>query len=243
MRRESIVESGMWLHPYSGILLSMGEQVNIIVTSALPQSQLSQRNAGVQRYAAAIGNAGAHPIVVPKGKKTAFALNLPEVRGIVFTGEGGADERALFQEAYFNNVPIVAIDRGLHLANLALGGSCTEAMGERPSKLRHIRIVPATMLAEMAARAPGTEVNAAYQQAIVKLAEQFVPSAFGDEGIVEAIESEEGHPGFFLGVRWHPETLPSEPLSQTIFRIFVTACKTGYKNPLLPSGQGVPAEQ
>ena len=68
-------------------------------------------------------------------------------------------------------------------------------------------------------------VNSNHHQAIDRLADQFLPSAWSRDGLIEALEwkEKENNP-FLLGVEWHPERM-TDPFSQQIAEVFITAVK------------------
>lgn len=243
---------------------TMSHRPRIVVTSALGQGERADSNLDLQRYLEALLYAGAEPVTVPKGNSTAQALGIENIRGVLFTGGGDIDaacyngdrnlcarvdvtrdygEIELFQQAYFNNVPILAICRGMQLANVALGGSLIEDIPtglhshvhvrhhsgvhgpERFTNMHGVRIRPDSELGRIVGKVT-LRVNSVHHQAIRRLSEHFVPSAESADGIIEAIESENGHPGFFIGVQWHLEAaFPIDKSSSAVFAEFVLTCR------------------
>ena len=49
-------------------------------------------------------------------------------------------------------------------------------------------------------------------------------TARAPDGVIEAIE-DPSHP-FCVGVQWHPERLPEDDLTRSIFRSFIEASRT-----------------
>jgi putative glutamine amidotransferase len=69
------------------------------------------------------------------------------------------------------------------------------------------------------------EVNSLHGQAIDRLAPGLRIEARAPDGTVEAVHIS-AHPGFALGVQWHPEWKVLEnPASTMIFRAFGDACR------------------
>jgi putative glutamine amidotransferase len=59
-----------------------------------------------------------------------------------------------------------------------------------------------------------------HHQGIKRLAEGLRPNAFAPDGLIEGLESPNGH--FLLGVQWHPEALAErDPVMRTLFSAFV----------------------
>ena len=65
-------------------------------------------------------------------------------------------------------------------------------------------------------------VNSAHHQAVDKLGNGLVSSAFFEDGIIEGIESKTN--GFCIGVQWHPEFLIDKN-DITIFKSFIKSSK------------------
>jgi gamma-glutamyl-gamma-aminobutyrate hydrolase PuuD len=66
-----------------------------------------------------------------------------------------------------------------------------------------------------------TLVNSFHHQAIDRLGDGLVSTAWAEDGTIEAIEDPER--GFLLGVQWHAELMTSRPEEQLLFRRFVEA--------------------
>lgn len=132
--------------------------------------------------------------------------------------------------------PIFAICRGIQICNTVLGGTLYQDIPTQiPSDIAHrqsesgekdthfVKIDTSSRLFEII----GEErimTNSFHHQAIKTLASRFVPTAWADDGIIEAAE-DPTHP-FFIAVQWHPEytATMTEP-SRRLFQSFVDACK------------------
>lgn len=115
-------------------------------------------------------------------------------------------------------LPVLGICAGLQLINIGLGGSLIQDIpSEKPEShvvhtsdngwnegfTRHaVRIEPRTILSTIYADSEVT-VPTSHHQAIKALGRGLRPTAYADDGIIEAIELE-GRP-FTIGVQWHPE--------------------------------------
>ena len=65
-------------------------------------------------------------------------------------------------------------------------------------------------------------VNSMHHQGINRVAEGLRPNAFAPDGLVEGLESPNGH--FLLGVQWHPEALAErDPVMRRLFAAFLEA--------------------
>ena len=136
-------------------------------------------------------------------------------------------------------VPMLAICRGVQVINVALGGSLYEDIAQQHEapggrSLRHrqtpdhardetthqIDVVAGSKLATLLGTT-SLAVNSLHHQAVRRVAADLIPVATARDGVVEALELQDGHP-FFVGVQWHPEELigRDEP-SRSLFRGFV----------------------
>lgn len=95
----------------------------------------------------------------------------------------------------------------MQLLNVALGGTLVQhleghaevvgAFGTHP-----VKPVPGTLYASLAPE--GVSVPTYHHQSVSRLGRDLVPSAYAEDGTVEALELPAG-PGWVLGVQWHPE--------------------------------------
>jgi len=131
-------------------------------------------------------------------------------------------------------VPLLAICRGVQVLNVAYG--CTliqDIPAQVPNALRHeqqairrsavshsIDVVEGSHLHEIVGGLR-TKVNTFHHQSVGIVAEGLTVTATAPDGIIEALEDPE-HP-FCVGVQWHPERRPDDPLTQALFRGVVEA--------------------
>jgi putative glutamine amidotransferase len=138
------------------------------------------------------------------------------------------------------SLPILGICRGTQVLNVALGGSLIQHIPEEmPGSAEHSVTVPPCAIAhevwisretllwnlmqEKIADADSCAVNSRHHQAIKRLAPGFSVSATAPDGVIEAIEIQEG--AFCLGVQWHPENFWRTGEFRPIFEGFIDACR------------------
>ena len=115
-------------------------------------------------------------------------------------------ELALIEAALSAGVPLLGICRGMQLLNVALGGTLVQHIdghAEVPGVFgRHpVKPVPGTVYGDLAPEE--TSVPTYHHQAVDRLGEGLLASAYAPDGTVEAVELP--GPPWVLGVQWHPE--------------------------------------
>lgn len=135
------------------------------------------------------------------------------------------------------SVPFLGICRGLQVINVALGGSLyTHISGQLPDAVEHcyypdwprdhiahtVQVVTGSRLHGIL-NLPNLEVNSLHHQGIRSLAPGLKASGLAPDGLIEAVELP-GHP-FGLAVQWHPESLPDDAATASIFTAFVQAAQ------------------
>ncbi len=150
-------------------------------------------------------------------------------------------ESVLARWAVRDGKPFLGLCRGLQVLNVALGGSLWQDLeAELPSALKHdyfptagwerdhlahdVTVRRDSRLGE-ALGAPAVPVNSMHHQAIRDLGFGLVPTAWSPDGLIEAIEHEQG---YAVGVQWHPEMFaPGSPSVGRLFAQFVDAASRG----------------
>ncbi|KDE97971.1 glutamine amidotransferase [Mycolicibacterium aromaticivorans JS19b1 = JCM 16368] len=121
-------------------------------------------------------------------------------------------ELALVAAALRRHLPVLGICRGAQVLNVALGGTLHQHLPDVVGHTRHqqgnavfttstIRTVAGSRLAGLIGES--TDAQCYHHQAIDRLGDGLMISAFDGEGVIEAVEA----PGddFVLAVQWHPE--------------------------------------
>jgi len=145
-------------------------------------------------------------------------------------------ETAMLRGALANELPVLAVCRGMQLTNVVLGGTLVQHLGDLPNAASLVGHAPGEFPvgAEFAlhevelssdcwlARATGSSrINGAsfHHQGIDRLAPGFRPVGHAPDGLLEAIEHERHR---IIGMQWHPEdTSADDPQQQGIYDAFV----------------------
>jgi anthranilate synthase component 2/putative glutamine amidotransferase len=130
-------------------------------------------------------------------------------------------EVAVLQAALDRDLPLLAICRGMQLLDVVLGGSLLQHLPDVPDTLPH-QLAPGLYAERKVRTAPGSaldaligptvSVNCHHHQALDRIAPGLTPSAWAEDGVVEAVEVADRR--FCLGVQWHPETSADRRLFQ-----------------------------
>jgi microsomal dipeptidase-like Zn-dependent dipeptidase/gamma-glutamyl-gamma-aminobutyrate hydrolase PuuD len=129
-------------------------------------------------------------------------------------------ELRLLKLALDKQLPILGICRGIQLINLGMGGSLYQDIysqrrkqcinhnqtGERSETSHYVELMPDTLLRSFFNK-DELAVNSFHHQAIKELAGGLKVCALSSDGIIEAVESDQGKA--ILGLQWHPECLVS----------------------------------
>jgi CTP synthase (UTP-ammonia lyase) len=119
---------------------------------------------------------------------------------------------ALVRAAIDAGLPFLGIGRGMHVLNVARGGSLVQHLpdtvgteGHKPDRVRlgvhDIRLAASSQLGRLLGAA--AQVPGAHHQGIDRIGNGLLAVAWADDQVVEAMELQ-GF-GFGIGVQWHPE--------------------------------------
>ena len=151
----------------------------------------------------------------------------PRVAGVDPVRDGS--EEALLAAALAVDLPVLAICRGLQVLNVARGGTLHQHLPEvvghdghrvAPSVFGEVKVTTAPGSSAAAIFGAGATVLCSHHQSIDRLGTGLTPTAFADDGVIEAVELPE--PSFVLAVQWHPE----EGGDQRPFAALVEAART-----------------
>ncbi|MDO5689758.1 MAG: gamma-glutamyl-gamma-aminobutyrate hydrolase family protein [Tissierellia bacterium] len=140
-------------------------------------------------------------------------------------------ETKIIRGAYQKKLPLLAVCRGMQLANVVFGGSLYQDIySQREGLLVHsprdkgfevnyhtIEIEKGTFLHELYGET--TVVNSFHHQAIKDLGEGFCVVARSKDGIIEAVGRTDDWP--YMGVQFHPEFMKHNDRFIEIFRRLV----------------------
>lgn len=181
-------------------------------------------------YARAVEKTGGAPVVLPPLGAGGIDDYLRGLDGLILAGGVELDpatygeqrddrvdepqphrdffELALCRAAVEADLPILAIDRGMHVLNVARGGTLIRWLPDVVKHDRHGAGAPHVLQVSVSSRlgkviGDRVEIAFTHNQAINRLGTGVLAVAWADDQIVEGIELQ-GH-RFAVGVQWHPE--------------------------------------
>jgi len=216
-------------------------------------------------YVEAVCRAGGAVVVIPPSAEVEALRSVYGVLAGLLLAGGGDVEPALYRRpptaelvavdperdraellltrwAVEDDLPLLAICRGVQVLNVALGGTLIQDIpAEIPGALVHspqtkpprdrpqhvVTLAAGSRLAAILGQGrplARLEVNSFHHQAAGEVAPALRAVAWAPDSVVEGLE----HPdrSFVLGVQWHPEEMvASEAAQQALFRAYVEACK------------------
>jgi putative glutamine amidotransferase len=125
-----------------------------------------------------------------------------------------AAELELLDAAMAAGLPVLGVCRGMQLLNVARGGTLCQHLpddaGHTPAPgtfgSHPVRVAAGTRLAGiLGANGDGVDVPTAHHQAVDRLGEGLVATAWAEDGVIEAVEPSAAGDPFLLAVQWHPE--------------------------------------
>ncbi len=199
-------------------------------------------------YATAIERAGGTPLLLPFfSDQEGLANALSRLDGLLISG--GTRTRAtrgqglreqdpvrytqdslLVAWALSADLPLLGICRGHQMINEVMGGTtvwCRDETSHHQGDLpgnkpyHEISIAAGTRLWEIAGERERIMVNSFHRQRVARLGEGLVVAARAPDGTVEAVESPCHR--FVMGLQFHPERAPEDPVMVEIFLAFLAA--------------------
>jgi putative glutamine amidotransferase len=141
-----------------------------------------------------------------------------------------AFDLAVARWALAAGVPLLAVCRGMQIANVALGGTLEQDMpGPHWDPVANrwwheVQVRPGSRAAAALGGGPLT-VSCHHHQRLARLADGLRPVGRAADGTVEAVDRP-GSPGWFLGVQWHPEDSgPADPAAVSLVRALLAAAR------------------
>ena len=202
-------------------------------------------------YTRAVDRAGGTPVILPPVPATSVPVLIAGLSGLLLTGGRDVDpslydearheqtdlpdhrrdrfELILTRAAIEADLPFLAVGRGMHILNVARGGTLTQHLPDRLGNESHkpdpvkmtthdVRIAAASKLSSVLGE--NAQVPASHHQAVNQLGTGLLTVAWTSDQVVEALEVE-GH-RWGLGVQWSPE----EGDDARLFEALVTAAST-----------------
>ena len=138
--------------------------------------------------------------------------------------EQDAFDLAVARWALRDGVPLLAVCRGLHVVNVALGGTLEQHMAHPHRHVRHeVGVDKSSTLATVLG--PSALASCFHHQRVERLGAGCGPWPGSGDGSIEALELDDAR-GFFLAVQWHPEdTYASDPRQAALFSALVDAAR------------------
>jgi putative glutamine amidotransferase len=237
-----------------------------LTASVVPTKLGTRRTFLNEPYIVAIQEAGGIPLVLtPAHGGPALRAIFELLDGLVLTGgedvaperygeevqypsvesvpERDALEFQLLEWAQTDDLPVLAICRGIQVLNVGLGGTLYQDLpADRPAAVVHdqaqgdsprprhephhaVTVRPGSCLADVLGLET-VDVNSMHHQGIKALAPPLTAVAHAPDGLVEGVEAADAARwSFLVGVQWHPEELArgGHSPSRRLFERFVAA--------------------
>lgn len=150
-------------------------------------------------------------------------------------------EMELARAAVDAAVPLLGVCRAAQLVNVAFGGTLHQHLPDLGLAVAHgvpigagepathpVDVAPDSRLAAVVGEAGRLDACVSiHHQAIDRLAAGLVVTARSSDGLIEAVETPRGRPGWCLAVQWHPERTASvDAHQQALFDALVAESRT-----------------
>jgi putative glutamine amidotransferase len=217
----------------------MGIPQVAVVAYHLRPGRVSYWNVGgygvPENYVDAVRRAGGRPALLLPGDETPLKELLEPFDALLLVGGGDVEpsrygqephaaiyglepdrdgfEIALLRYADRNEMPTLAICRGMQVMNVAFGGTLIQHLPDHPEYLGHgtpsgqdlarhdVKLASGSRIAE-AAGADVLSCSTHHHQGVDAVGEGLAATGWSEDGLIEAVERETG---WMLGVQWHPE--------------------------------------
>nr|WP_243892729.1 gamma-glutamyl-gamma-aminobutyrate hydrolase family protein [Schleiferilactobacillus harbinensis] len=146
--------------------------------------------------------------------------------------ERDAYEIALIKAAALKHKAQLGICRGIQIIDVAFGGTLYQDLGTQDPdcQIQHSQKAPGQFPTHHVTTTPGSQINAIigakskvnsrHHQAVRAVATPFKATATAPDGVIEAIELQEGDD--ILAVQWHPENMwQRDPAALALFQDLV----------------------
>ena len=210
-------------------------------------------------YTRAVDRAGGTPVILPPVPATSVPVLIAGLSGLLLTGGRDVDpslydeaphqqtdlpdhrrdrfELILTRAAIEADLPFLAIGRGMHILNVARGGTLTQHLPDRLGNDSHkpdpvkmtthdLKIAAASKLSGVLGES--AQVPASHHQAVNQIGTGLLTVAWTPDEVVEALEVR-GH-RWGLGVQWSPE----EGDDARLFEALVAASSAAAQPPTPP---------
>lgn len=152
-------------------------------------------------------------------------------------------ERSFIKAFLDSNKPVLGICLGMQFSNVCRGGTLIQDIpelvgkkvshrdGQMYTNFHHVALAPGSLI-EKVLQTRTTKVISRHHQAVGRLGEGFFPTARSSDGIIEAIERNDGVFGLF--VQWHPESMKDAVPAHTdkIFSALIEAARAHKEPPM-----------
>jgi putative glutamine amidotransferase len=148
----------------------------------------------------------------------------------------------LLEHALITGKPVLAVCYGIQSLNVFLGGTLIQDIptelgtkvchspeedelpggGDAPDAI-HGATIEAGRVFSLAGAAEA-EINSWHHQSVLEPGQGLRITARAPDGVVEAVEWTDNS-NWVVGVQWHPERMPRDPLARALFREFVTIAR------------------
>lgn len=203
-------------------------------------------------YAHAITRAGGIPIILPPIIDLSDQLEtlLSRCDAIVLHGGGDIDpkhygqspitpalyginsnhdeiEIAVARQTLAEDIPMLAICRGLQVVNVAHGGTLIQDLrtDDHRQKYHTVNLTPDSKVAQAIGATQAKACHSFHHQAVDSVGNGFVVTGVATDGTIEAIESTTAT--WYVAVQWHPEdSAATDQQQQNLFDTLIKVSKS-----------------